>query len=109
MDQKLFEHAIKQRIQNSATWAQIKIARFYKRKLNRERCQFFRHNGMFEATIYFEHTSLDDSNNGKIKPSSNVQVYGEFTPEQPWQVLIPCTYDNKSRCFKAILVIRTGQ
>ena len=44
-----------------------------------------------------------------LTPQSKVEVFGEFSPEQPWQVRIPCKYDPILKCFKAELVIRMGQ
>ena len=38
-----------------------------------------------------------------------MHVFGEFSPEQPWQVYIPCKYDPYLKCFKAEIVIRIGQ
>ena len=44
-----------------------------------------------------------------VTPNSKVQVFGEFSPAKPWQVLMTCKYDEKLSCFKANLVISEGQ
>ena len=76
------------------------------------RVKFFRRIGLFEATIYLEHKYLDMTAMGSqqinLTPESKVEVFGEFSPEQPWQVRIPCKYDPILKCFKAEIVIRMG-
>lgn len=40
---------------------------------------------------------------------SEVCVFGEFSPLDPWNVHVPCIYDPYNKCFKADIMIRTGQ
>lgn len=75
------------------------------------RLRFFRRIGLFEATVYLEHKFLDEKHPNPspiLNATSTVHVFGEFSPEQPWQVYIPCKYDPGLNCFKADIVIRIG-
>lgn len=44
-----------------------------------------------------------------LNSNSVVHIFGEFSPEMPWRVFVPCKYDTQLRCFKADIMIRTGQ
>ena len=59
--------------------------------------------GFFSATLYLEVREKDT-----IKPQNQVFVFGEFTVEKPWQVKVPCIWDDKHQCFKADVEIKVG-
>ena len=48
----------------------------------------------FKATLYLE------TKEANLKPTQKVHVIGSFT-QPPWIKRIPCTWDNKFKCFKA--------
>jgi hypothetical protein len=48
------------------------------------------------ATLYLETTS------SLVKPTSKVQVFGNFTHPKPWGQKIVCVYDPKNKCFKTL-------
>ena len=64
--------------------------------------------GLFEATVYLESPFLSDPECSFLTPKSVVDVVGEFSPGEPWQVMVPCQYDDFLKCFKADIVIRRG-
>ena len=72
---------------------------------------FLRRIGLFHATLYLEldNTITDDNTSHILKSSSSVSVNGEFSPQKPWQVEVPCVYDPKLNCFKVDVFIRVGQ
>ena len=67
------------------------IVRWITKKLYRKS---FKEKGIIYANLYFE------SPNTAIKPTSKVEVFGEFG-SKPWQEKVICVYDPKARCFKS--------
>ena len=41
--------------------------------------------------------------------NSIVHIFGEFSPNMPWEVFVPCKYDPFFKCFKVDIMIRIGQ
>lgn len=71
-----------------------------------------REQGYFSATLYLEVTRLlnELGNNVKILDRNlKVELFGEFSEGFPWQVRVPCNYDEKFKCFKASVIIKRGQ
>ena len=72
--------------------------------------QFYRKIGLFEATLYLENQHINDpSSEMYLAPTAEVCVFGEFSPLDPWNVHVPCIYCPYYKCFKADIMIRTGQ
>ena len=60
----MVEDAIRTRIKKEMTEAQKVIARFYRRRQEKQRLRFFRKIGLFDATIYLECSKLDGRHGG---------------------------------------------
>lgn len=118
------KEALRIRIRNEMTRAQLIISRFLRRRQEKIKYRFFRNINLFYATIYLESPLLDgrslDHGSSALNLSSSitcenlnsesvVHIFGEFSPEMPWQVFIPCKYDPHLKCFKVDIMIRTGQ
>jgi len=41
-------------------------------------------------------------------PSSKVEVFGEFSSPNPWEVRVPCTFDPAYECYKADVKMKIG-
>ena len=68
--------------------------------------------GYFHATLYLEVGRLWNETGSDIKKLDKdlqIEVFGEFTFPYPWQIKVPCTYDNFFGCFKANVTIKEGQ
>ena len=113
---ELIKHALKVKIINEMTIAQKVIANFLRNRQEKLNRRFFRKLNLFDATVYLESvrgTQTDDDTNLNINcseflsPASSVSIIGEFSPENPWEVPIPCVYDETLGCFKVDIMIRT--
>ena len=62
--------------------------------------------GIFQATLYLESIPGDHE---KIRKHQHVEVFGEFTENNPWGHKIKCVYDEGFKCFKADVEIKVGQ
>ena len=61
--------------------------------------------GIFDATVYLEPMEGDHE---KIKKHQHVEVFGEFTHPDPWNVKKRCVWDENFTCFKADIQIKVG-
>jgi len=43
-----------------------------------------------------------------LRSSSKVEVFGEFSSPNSWEVRVPCTFDPKYECYKADVKIKIG-
>lgn len=110
MNNSIVIESIKLRIFNEHVKAQRVISRFVKRKEERLRYEFFRKIGLFDATLYLENQCFTDPNsNMYLTPQSKVFIIGEFSPQDGWNLQIPCVYDSKFACFKAQVFISICQ
>ena len=64
------------------------ISKFLKKLKVRRELRKRRELGIFDATLY-----LIVRENEKIRSKYNVEVFGEFTEDAPWQRKIPCIFD----------------
>ena len=64
---------------------------------------------LFEATLYLENQKLEQNSIKILSPMSSVGIVGNFMPNNPSEVSIPCVYDPYFKCFKADIVIKMGQ
>jgi hypothetical protein len=55
------------------------------------------------ATVYLE---LEGR---YISENSTVEVFGEFSYPATWKIKVPCTFDPMFKCFKADILIQTGE
>lgn len=89
--------------------AQSVIAAYLRRNQDQIKYRFFRRIGLFEATIYLEDLDFKNGESAILHANSCVHIFGEFSPEIPWQVMVPCRYDPYWKCFRVDIVIRAGQ
>ena len=61
--------------------------------------------GLFDATVYLEPMEGDHE---KIRKHQQVEVFGEFTQPDPWNVKKRCVWDEGYKCFKADIQIKVG-
>jgi len=79
--------------------ATAKIARNY---LNYRMKKLFKNNGIIMANLYLE---LDQQEASTIDiQNSKVEVFGEFSKPNIWQVRVTCTYDPYFKCHKSEVV-----
>jgi len=95
--------AIRSRIIEQATQSQIHIRNAFLKKKQRRQERVLRSKiraqGITQATLYLE---FEDDHQHEINPSNtSVELFGEFSQPNPWQVRVPCTYDPHFKCFKA--------
>jgi hypothetical protein len=98
-----FKKAVKQRMGQDAQRAVDTVHRAYKNILAKRAARSLRKQGCFDATLYLETRDHEE----QPLPKWRVEVFGEFT-SPPWSELIPCRYDQQTRCFKADVTIRVG-
>lgn len=75
-------------------WSQMLIANHFRTRKEKLILEFQRRIGLFEATIYLESKHLNDPDSQVLTSNSHVEIFGDFSPMQPWQVSFPCTFDK---------------
>ena len=77
----IIDDAIRSRITNDLTFAQLTIARFIRTRNNNIKHKFFRRIGLFSATIYLECPELSKASSQILDEESDVKIFGTFSPE----------------------------
>ena len=98
------KQAVKQRIQQEMLRTSLIVQRFLRRIRRKKQAALDRRNYIFDATIYL----VVNKHDIKLKPTSRVEIFGQFTEQAPWNIKVPCVFDKHFQCFKADIRIKRG-
>lgn len=99
------KQAMKQRIHQEMLSTSLLVQRFLRRIRMKKQAALNRRNYIFDATIYL----VVNKHDIKLKPTSRVEIFGQFTEQAPWSIKVPCVFDKHFQCFKADIRIKRGQ